>query len=93
MRVGYALCGSDASGSAAGSTVNAVAQAGALAALGYEEHWRSIVERTRIERERLEAVVEQTRLRVLSECRQLPVLEDAEAGLPRSVAEVEKRGS
>lgn len=60
MRVGYGLCGSDA---VAGwfqkvrSTfnVNAVAQAGALAALGDQAHMKSIVERTFVERQRLEA--------------------------------------
>ena len=60
MRVGYGLCGSD---EVAGwfqkvrSTfnVNAVAQAGALAALGDQAHMKSIVERTFVERQRLEA--------------------------------------
>jgi histidinol-phosphate aminotransferase len=60
MRVGYALCGS---AQVAGwfqkvrsvFNVNAVAQAGALAALKDQDHMRSIVERTRIERERIEA--------------------------------------
>jgi len=60
MRIGYTLCGSD---EVAGwfqkvrsvFNVNAVAQAGALAALTDRAHMTSIVERTRIERERIEA--------------------------------------
>lgn len=60
MRVGYALC---ASGALAESlqkirsvfNVNAVAQAGALAALDDRAHMISILERTRVERERIAA--------------------------------------
>ena len=60
MRVGYALCGSDAVALAfqkirSTFNVSAVAQAGALAALGDQEHTRSILERTRVERERIAA--------------------------------------
>lgn len=60
MRVGYALCGSDEVADwfqkvRSVFNVNAVAQAGALAALADREHMISIVERTRIEREKLEA--------------------------------------
>ena len=60
MRVGYALCSSDAVAEwfqkmRSVFNVNAVAQAGALAALQDVDHMRSILERTRIERERIEA--------------------------------------
>lgn len=60
MRVGYALCGSDAVAEAFQKlrsvfNVSAVAQAGALAALQDREHMRSILERTRVERERIAA--------------------------------------
>lgn len=60
MRVGYALCGSDMMAEAfqkirSTFNVSAVAQAGALAALGDQEHTRSILERTRVERERIAA--------------------------------------
>lgn len=60
MRVGYGLCGSDRVAEAFQKlrsvfNVNAVAQAGALAALGDPDHMRSILERTRVERERLAA--------------------------------------
>ncbi len=60
MRVGYALCGSDEVAEwfqkvRSVFNVNAVAQAGALAALSDRDHMLSIVERTRIEREKLEA--------------------------------------
>lgn len=60
LRVGYALCSSDAMADAfqkVRSTFNVsrVAQAGALAALADQEHSRSILERTRIERERIMA--------------------------------------
>ncbi len=60
MRVGYALCGSDAVAEwfqkmRSVFNVNAVAQAGALAALGDRAHMESILEPTRIERERIEA--------------------------------------
>lgn len=58
MRIGYALCGSDAVVEAFQKirsvfNVSTVAQAGALAALQDEAHTRSILERTRIERERI----------------------------------------
>lgn len=58
MRVGYALCGSDEVAVTFQKmrsvfNVNAVAQAGALAALADQDHMRSILERTRIERERI----------------------------------------
>ena len=60
MRIGYALCGSDALAESFQKmrsvfNVNAVAQAGALAALADREHMISILERTRIERERIAA--------------------------------------
>jgi len=60
MRIGYALCGSDEVTEAFQKmrpvfNVNAVAQAGALAALDDQDHMISILERTRIERERLDA--------------------------------------
>ena len=60
LRVGYALCSSDAMADAfqkVRSTFNVsrVAQAGALAALADQAHSRSILERTRIERERIMA--------------------------------------
>jgi histidinol-phosphate aminotransferase len=58
MRVGYALCSSDEVAETFQKmrsvfNVNAVAQAGALAALADQDHMRSILERTRIERERI----------------------------------------
>lgn len=58
MRIGYALCGSDAVAEAFQKirsvfNVSTVAQAGALAALQDEPHTRSILERTRVERERI----------------------------------------
>lgn len=58
IRVGYVLCGSDEIANAfqtARSTfnVNVVAQAGALAALGDQEHMRGIVSATAAERERI----------------------------------------
>lgn len=96
MRVGYALCGSDeVTGwfQRVRSTfnVNAVAQAGALAALGDQEHMRSIVERTRVERERLE-----TGLAALG-CESFPSVGNylsSKTPKPAAevVAEVEKRG-
>ncbi|GHD62719.1 histidinol-phosphate aminotransferase [Thalassobaculum fulvum] len=60
LRVGYALCGSDAMAETLQKirsvfNVSRVAQAGALAALADQEHTRSILERTRIERERIMA--------------------------------------
>ena len=60
LRVGYALCGSDAMAEAFQKirsvfNVSRIAQAGALAALADQEHSRSILERTRIERERIAA--------------------------------------
>lgn len=60
MRVGYGLCNSVELADTFQKmrsvfNVNAVAQAGALAALGDRDHMRSILERTRIERERIAA--------------------------------------
>lgn len=60
LRVGYALCGSDAMAEAFQKirsvfNVSRVAQAGALAALADQAHTTSILERTRIERERIMA--------------------------------------
>ncbi|NQW08768.1 MAG: histidinol-phosphate transaminase [Alphaproteobacteria bacterium] len=60
MRIGYALCASDAVADSFQKirsvfNVNAVAQAGALAALADREHMTSILERTRVERERIGA--------------------------------------
>jgi histidinol-phosphate aminotransferase len=60
MRVGYGLCNTVELADTFQKmrsvfNVNAVAQAGALAALGDLDHMRSILERTRIERERIAA--------------------------------------
>lgn len=96
MRVGYALCGSPEVArwfQTVRSTfnVNAVAQAGALAALSDQDHMRSIVERTRVERERLEAGL------VRLGCEAFPSVGNylsARTPIPAAdvVAEVEKRG-
>ncbi|MDF1793931.1 MAG: histidinol-phosphate transaminase, partial [Thalassobaculaceae bacterium] len=96
MRVGYALCGSDAVTSwfqkvRSTFNVNAVAQAGALAALGDQAHMTSIVERTRIERERMEAGLAKLG------CEAFPSVGNylsAKTPKPAAevVAEVEKRG-